>query len=158
MTNWLIEQVTWDHPGAKRLREQQRSEHDARYGNDDHEPGIHPSAADVFAFFVARDASGEDTACGGLRMVDENSLGPGVVEIKRMYADPKARGKGAAAAILKALESHAAAHGAKKLVLETGTIQPDASRFYEKHGYTPIPLFDDYIGSQVSLCYARSLR
>ncbi len=158
MTDWRVEQVSWEHPDGRRLREQQRTELDARYGGGDNEPGALPSAGDVFAFFVARDAAGTAVACGGLREVEESALGPGVVEVKRMYAAPEVRGRGAAAAVLRTLEDCASERGATRLVLETGTLHPDATRFYEKNGFIPIPLFGDYIGSAISLCYARELR
>jgi GNAT superfamily N-acetyltransferase len=74
-----------------------------------------------------------------------------------MYAEPVARGTGAAVAVLRGLETEARALGVHRLVLETGTAQPDAVRFYEREGYVPIPQYGHYIGSAVSLCYARDL-
>lgn len=155
--NITIERVEWSHPDAERLRAAQRAELDARYGSDDHEPGVVPSAGDVPVFLVARDASGEGIVCGGLRPLDDAVLGPDVAEVKRMYAAPGARGTGAAAALLRALESEARALGIRRLVLETGTAQPDAIRFYEREGYSPIPLFGHYVASDLSLCFARDL-
>lgn len=152
-----IERVEWSHPDAERLRAAQRVELDARYGSDDHEPGVMPSADDVPVFLLARDADGLAIVCGGLRPLDSNVLSDDVAEIKRMYADPRARGTGAAVALLRALEEEARALGIRLLVLETGTGQPDAVRFYEREGYTPIPLYGHYVGSDLSLCFARTL-
>jgi GNAT superfamily N-acetyltransferase len=59
--------------------------------------------------------------------------------------------------VLRALEQAAVDRGWTTVRLETGTGQPDAIRFYEREGYTPIPLYGDYIGSEVSLCYQRVL-
>jgi GNAT superfamily N-acetyltransferase len=154
---WTVDEVPWSHPDAVRLRKAQRVELDLRYGSDDHEPGVLPSAEDVPVFLVARDESGAAVACGGLRPLDDDVLGPGAVEVKRMFADPAARGSGAATAVLRALEERAAARGARRLVLETGTLQPDAMRFYEREGYTRIPLFGAYAGSAHSVCFARDL-
>ncbi len=155
--NVTVERVAWSHPDAERLRAAQRSELDARYGSDDHEPGVIPSADDVPVFLVARDGSGHAVVCGGLRPLHPEVLGSDTAEIKRMYAAPSARGTGAAVALLRALEAEARQLGIRSLVLETGTAQPDAVRFYEREGYVPIPLFRHYVGSDLSLCFAKVL-
>ncbi|MCM6762782.1 GNAT family N-acetyltransferase [Rathayibacter sp. ZW T2_19] len=154
---WQLETIPYDHPDADALRAAQRVELDERYGSTDHEPGVPPSAADVPVFVVARDADGVARACGGLRPLPESVLGPDAVEVKRMYVHPSARGTGVATLVLRRLEELAAGLGATRLVLETGTKQPDAVRFYEREGYTGIPLFGDYIGGEFSLCFARDL-
>lgn len=152
-----IERVEWTHPDAERLRAAQRVELDARYGSDDHEPGVIPSADDVAVFLLARDADGHAVVCGGLRPLDPGVLGENIAEIKRMYAAPQARGTGAAVAVLRALEVEARAIGIRTLVLETGTAQPDAVRFYEREGYGSIPLYGHYVASDLSLCFAKTL-
>ncbi|MCI1659927.1 MAG: GNAT family N-acetyltransferase [Bifidobacterium psychraerophilum] len=157
MSDWHVEEISWDQQEGRMLRQEQRDELDARYGNDTHEPGTPPSADDVTVFLIARDIHGTAVACGGLRSIHDSALGSDVMEIKRMYATPKARGKGASTAILTALRNAARDRGAKCLVLETGTSQPDAIRFYEKHGFTRIPLFGAYRESKLSYCYASKL-
>jgi GNAT superfamily N-acetyltransferase len=147
-----IAPVTWDDPDAVRLREAQRTELDARYGTDDHEPGAVPTAETVGVFLVARDAGGTAVGCGGLRL-----LGPGSGEVKRMYVEPAARGTGVAAALLRALENHARNLGITRLLLETGTGQPDAIRFYQREGYEPIEAYGPYRGEPLSRCFARDL-
>lgn len=84
-------------------------------------------------------------------------VGPDAVEVKRMYVDPDARGSGVATAVLRRLEDEARALGARRVVLETGTLQPDAIRFYEREGYQSIPLFGSYVGSAESVCFARDV-
>ena len=153
----IVQKAAWEHPDAVRLRAAQRSELDARYGSDDHEPGVAPSADDVPVFLIGTDAAGEAVVCGGLRPLPDDVLGPRTAEIKRMYAAPRSRGTGAATALLRALEEEALILGIRRLVLETGTAQPDAVRFYEREGYAPIPLFGHYAGSELSLCFARDL-
>lgn len=74
-----------------------------------------------------------------------------------MYVPPAARGSGVAVAVLRALEEEARRLGVAEVVLETGTAQPDAVRFYEREGYRPIPLFGAYRDSTLSVCYARTL-
>lgn len=153
----IVERVEWERPAAVYLRSAQRAELDARYGSDDHEPGVIPSGEDVPVFLVASDEAGDPVACGGLRPLDSAVLGPDVAEIKRMYAAPEARGTGAAVAVLRALEDEARSLGIRSLVLETGTFQPDAVRFYQREGYVPIPRYGHYIGSDLSLCFAKAL-
>ena len=152
-----IHRVDWEHADAVRLRAAQRRELAERYGSDDHEPGIIPSADDVPVFLLARDSAGEAIVCGGLRPLDEPELGDAVAEIKRMYAAPEARGTGAAASLLRGLEDEARSLGIRRLVLETGEAQPDAVRFYTREGYTAIPLYGHYVGSGLSLCFAKDL-
>lgn len=147
-----ISAVAWDDPDAVRLREAQRVELDARYGTDNHEPGARPSAGTMAVFLVARDAEGTAVGCGGLR-----PLGPGAGEIKRMYVEPSARGTGVATALLRALEDHARELGIPRLLLETGTGQPDAMRFYQREGYEPIEAYGPYRGEPLSRCFARDL-
>jgi GNAT superfamily N-acetyltransferase len=154
---WTITTTPFDHPDADALRRAQRVELDARYGSDDHEPGTPPSAADVPMFFVARSDDGRPVACGGLRPLADTVVGPGSVEVKRMYVAPEARGSGVAAAVLRALEDAARDLGARQVVLETGVLQPDAIRFYEREGYRSIPLYGPYVGSAESLCFARDV-
>ncbi|MFF5171590.1 GNAT family N-acetyltransferase [Micromonospora sp. NPDC000089] len=142
----------WESADGERLREAQRAELDARYGNDNHEPGAPPSGASVPVFLLARDDAGTALGCGGLRFID-----PGSAEIKRMYVVPAARGTGVATAILRGLEDAARSAGVTRLLLETGTAQPDAMRFYEREGYHRIDNFGPYAGAELSVCYARDL-
>ncbi|WP_410587966.1 GNAT family N-acetyltransferase [Amycolatopsis sp. lyj-23] len=147
-----ITAVTWDDPDAVRLRRAQRTELDARYGTDDHEPGTVPTAETVAVFLLARDSAGTAVGCGGLRPLD-----PGTGEVKRMYVEPPARGTGVATALLRALEDHARNLGITRLLLETGTGQPDAIAFYRREGYEPIEAYGPYRGEPLSRCFAREL-
>lgn len=149
---FAIDRVSWDDPDAVRLREAQRTELDARYGTDNHEPGEVPTADTVPVFLVARDADGTAIGCGGLRLLE-----PGSGEIKRMYVAPSSRGTGVATALLRALEDHARRLGLTRLLLETGTGQPDAIRFYQREGYEPIEAYGPYVGETISRCFARDL-
>nr|WP_221375635.1 GNAT family N-acetyltransferase [Actinoplanes polyasparticus] len=147
-----IEERPWDDPAGAALRKAQRAELDERYGSDDHEPGTAPTAADIDLFLVASVPDGTPVACGALRRLTGTSA-----EIKRMYVVPTSRGSGVATAVLRALEAAAVSRGWTTLRLETGTEQPEAIRFYEREGYTEIPLFGPYAGSEISRCYERTL-
>jgi len=77
--------------------------------------------------------------------------------VKRMYVVPELRGRGIATAVLRRIEQEALVLGVSELLLETGTEQPDAMRFYEREGYRRIPNFGLYEGEEQSVCYARRL-
>ena len=147
-----IRAVEWDDPASVSLREAQQSEIAARYGSPDSEPGVKPSAADITVFFVAFDDEGKPLGCGGLRRLDATEA-----EVKRMFVAPAHRGSGVSTAILARLEDFGRELGLLRLVLETGTLQPDAIRFYEREGYTPIPNFGSYADSPLSLCFEKPL-
>lgn len=149
---FTVQREAWDAPDGTALRAAQRAELDARYGSDDHEPGVAPSAADVPVFLVARDAGGRAVACGGLR-----PLAPGRAEVKRMYVVPERRGSGVATVVLRAIEQEARGLGVQRLLLETGTLQPEALRFYLREGYARIENFGPYAGEEQSVCCARDL-
>ena len=142
----------WDDEDGTRLRAMQRTELDARYGCDDHEPGSAPTSEDITVFLVARDSGGAAVACGALRQLDAESA-----EIKRMYVLPAHRGSGVATALLRSLETEAVGLGLGELRLETGTAQSDAIRFYEREGYRLIDNFGPYADEPLSVCYARPL-
>jgi GNAT superfamily N-acetyltransferase len=146
-----IRAVSFNHPDAIELRSQQRNEIAARYGRPDSEPGPAPTADDIAVFFVAY-SDGAAVGCGGLRERDATEA-----EVKRMFVLPGHRGAGVSVAILRRLEQFGAERGYARLVLETGTEQPDAVRFYEREGFARIPNFGYYADSAHSLCYAKPL-
>ncbi|MBF4616776.1 GNAT family N-acetyltransferase [Clavibacter sp. VKM Ac-2873] len=151
-----ISRVAWDDGAAVSLRAAQRAELDLRYGGDT-EPGTKPTAADVAAFLVARDAAGTPIGCGGIRPLGDRGDGRPWAELKRMYVVPAARGTGVATALLRALEETARELGVADLVLETGPEQPDAMRFYAREGWIEIPRFGAYADSEGSRCYGLTL-
>lgn len=135
---------------AAELMAELQGELNERYGAD-LEPGVKPSTEDVELFLVARE-NGTALGCGALR-----SLGEPVVEIKRMYVRPGARGRGVGAAILAELEREAIARGFRVVRLETGPLQPEAVRLYERTGYREIPCFGAYAGAVASRCFERRI-
>jgi putative acetyltransferase len=148
-----VRAVGWDHPGGAALREAQRTEvRDVYYPElEDSEPGPHPTAADILVFYVAFDGE-RPVATGGLRGIDDEHG-----ELKRMYVDPEYRGSGVSRLMLQALEDDARSRGWNRVVLETGDTMLPAQHFYQRNGYTPIPLFGPYIGSGLSLCFEKKL-
>jgi putative acetyltransferase len=140
----------FESPAGAELMADLGRELDERYGGD-LEPGAKPSAEDVTVFVVARE-NGRALGCGALR-----SLGEPVVEIKRMYVRPEARGRGIGAAILAALEREAVERGFRVVRLETGPLQPEALHLYAHAGYREIPCFGAYAGAAASRCFERRL-
>lgn len=103
------------------------------------------------AFVVAYDAE-TPVGCGAVRMIDA-----GVAEIKRMYVSPAVRGRGIARRMLEVLESEARAIGVVKLMLETGTRQPEAIALYSKTGYSRTGAFGDYPPSPLNVFFEKHL-
>jgi len=95
-------------------------------------------AAPHVLFAVARDDEGRAVACGAI------VLGPAFGELKRMYVKPGLRGRGVASDLLRRLEEAAAARGCAMFALETGHLQPEAIRLYERSGYVACGPFGDY--------------
>ena len=80
------------------------------------------------------------------------------VELKRMFVKEAARGKGVGTAVLTELEKWAAQLGYTAMVLEHGNKQPEASKLYQKQGYTVIPNYGQYIGmEETSICRRKML-
>lgn len=96
--------------------------------------------------------SGKPVTCGALKQYK-----PGVMEIKRMFTFPSARGKGYAGKVLAELETWAAELGNVKCILETGTRQPDAIATYKKNGYRLIPNYGQYAQAENSLCFCKEI-
>ena len=91
--------------------------------------------------------------CGAVRRLDEATA-----ELKRMYVDPSARGRGIGRALVEALEREARLLSMTRIVLETGTRLAPAIKLYQAMGYTRIPLFGEYVSSpDTSLCFGKSL-
>ena len=89
--------------------------------------------------FVAARFQGQVVGCGALVRRDSD-----YAEIKRMFVEPDARGKRVGQRLLGYLERIAAERGLALLRLETGTLQPEALRLYERTGYSRIGPFGDY--------------
>ena len=70
-----------------------------------------------------------------------------------MYTRPEARGRGLGCALLLELIARGRNLGYIWLVLETGDQQQEAVRLYESAGFTRVPNFGYYIGTENSLCY-----
>jgi putative acetyltransferase len=90
--------------------------------------------------------------CGAFKILGDN-----VVEVKRMFTHPNARGKGVAKMVLQGLEDWAVEEGYQFARLETGTRQPEAIALYDNAGYARIPNYGQYEGIENSLCFEKKL-
>jgi putative acetyltransferase len=81
----------------------------------------------------------------------------GTVEFKRLFVLENFRGKGVAEQIINELEIWAKEAGYDKCVLESGTLQPEATRLFEKRNYQHIPNLRQYIGDELSYCMGKNL-
>jgi GNAT superfamily N-acetyltransferase len=149
-----------DHPDAVRLIGDVQRFYRERYGDEDVTP-IDPREFEApSGYFVVGYMDGAAAACGGWRAResgDDAELRAGDAEIKRMYVAPAHRGRGRARAVLAELERTAAAAGRLRVVLETGTRQPEAMALYRSAGYAPIPSFGAYRHSPSNRCFAKPL-
>ena len=137
-------------PRAVALMNAQQRELRAVYQDtDEHTEPFDPAIleGDGCVLFVWEE-DGELLACGAIKRLDTQSA-----EIKRMYTRPEARGRGLGRALLLELIARGRNLGYIRLVLETGDQQQEAVRLYESAGFTRIPNFGYYIGTENSLCY-----
>jgi GNAT superfamily N-acetyltransferase len=90
--------------------------------------------------------------CGAFKFYKEN-----IAEIKRIYVDPKMRGKGIASKILTELESWAKEENYKSCILETGQKYPEAIALYKKNGFAIIENYGQYENNTDSICFSKTL-
>jgi GNAT superfamily N-acetyltransferase len=142
--------VRLDEPDALKLIELVQGEYVIRYGGRDKAPIDVAEFLPPAGLFLLARLDGAAAGCGGWR-----NLGDGRAEIKRMFTAAEHRNRGVARAVLAELERTAAAAGIEELVLETGTVQPEAIALYESSGYRPIDGFGYYAGRPLSRSYGK---
>ena len=151
--------VGWGHPDAFTLIEAVQEEYVVRYGGRDDTP-LDPVMFDPprGSFFVGY-VDDVPVASGAWRRRDDVEVfgTTETAEIKRMFVVREARGAGHARTVLAHLERTAAAAGARAMVLETGTAQPEAIALYESSGYTPIASFGHYWAAPENRCFGKVL-
>ena len=103
-------------------------------------------------FFVARQ-DGVAAGCGGYMLLPGNGA-----ELKRLFVNPTARGRGIGAAIVQAIEAAARDEGVGTMWLETGIKSAEALRLYRRLGFTPCPPFAAYRPDPLSVFMVKPLR
>ncbi|MFG2650981.1 GNAT family N-acetyltransferase [Streptomyces sp. NPDC048436] len=157
-----IRPTPFDHPDAVKLNDRVQLEYAERYGDEGDITPLDPAMFEPprGLYLIAYDEDGTPLATGGWRGHEENDEGysDGDAEIKRMYVIPEARGLGLARRILTALEDDARAAGRTRMVLETGTKQPEAITLYTSTGYTTaLAKFGHYRFDDLSRCFVKAL-
>ena len=89
--------------------------------------------------FLLVSAGDTVVGCGAVRRLE-----PGVGEVKRMWIDPNARGRGLGRRLLDALEDAAHARGYHRLRLDTHEVLVQAIGLYETQGYRRIGRYNDH--------------
>lgn len=157
-----LERVALDDPRAVALRGILDADLDERYRDADADdpPGMAEERAaalavhadDVIATLLAVDADG--TAIGHvlLRRLGEEW------ELKRLIVTAAARRRGVGRALTDAVVSMARDGGARRVILQSGRMQPESLALYVAAGFTPIPVYEPYIATMPrSLCFERVL-
>jgi GNAT superfamily N-acetyltransferase len=142
--------VRLDEPDALKLIELVQGEYVVRYGGRDEAPIDVAEFLPPEGLFLLARLDGAAAGCGGWR-----NLGDGRAEIKRMFTAAEHRNRGVARAVLAELERTAAAARIEELVLETGTVQPEAIALYESTGYHPVDGFGYYAGRPLSRSFGK---
>ncbi|GAC1382856.1 MAG: GNAT family N-acetyltransferase [Marmoricola sp.] len=148
-----------DHDDALALIERVQAEYVVRYGSPDESPIDPEHFEDPEGAFYVGYVDEVPVVTGGWRRhaVPPDVAAASVVEIKRMYVVPEARGRGLARRMLAHLEETAVAAGVAGMILETGIRQPEAIGLYVSAGYVPVRGFGHYAGSPYSRCFAKTL-
>jgi len=103
-------------------------------------------------FLVARDAAGRAVATGALVAHGDWA------EIKRMWVEDHARGRGLSRQVLDALIAEADRAGIAVMRLETGVVSHAALALYETTGFVRRGPFADYADDPLSVFMERQLR
>lgn len=119
---------------------------------DDHEFFNAQNHPETISHAIVASIDGRPVGCGGFRRLDDDTA-----EIKRMYVDPKVRGRGIGKEVLHALEIWAFEEGFTHTRLETSKRLEPAVRLYTSSGYAVIPNFGVYAEVEDSVCMERAL-
>lgn len=152
-TELVIQQRRYTDPAVVALVRAVQAEYVVRYGGPDETP-VDPAQFDPPAgVFVVGLLEAAPVACGGWRLYGQDA-----VELKRMFVVASARRRGYAARILAELEDRARTAGRFRVVLETGTAQPEAVALYQRLGYQTVEPFGYYRCAPQSVHLGKTLR
>lgn len=158
LPGFRIDRVNVDDPRAVTLRGVLDADLDERYRDADAEdsPEVAAKRAEalavhaeqVVATLLAIDA--DDTPLGHVilrRLGDE-------WELKRLVVVPAGRRRGIGSALTAEVVDLARRAGARRVILQSGRMQPESLRVYAAAGFTPIPVYEPYLETMPrSLCF-----
>ncbi|MFW2512496.1 GNAT family N-acetyltransferase [Demequina sp. SO4-13] len=150
-----VRSVAADDADAHRLWKAQERDLAERYDEPDLE--LETQFPTLVGSWVGYAEDGAPVASIVARWSPYAETAPGDVELKRLWVDPGHRGHGHARVMLGAAEATARKAGATRLILETGTGQPEAMALYESAGWTPMAPYGEYRDEPDSRCYAKHL-
>ncbi len=141
MAQVRVEMLRADHPDGARLLVAYLDEIKKALGGFD--PKRSPSAnpdelAPPDGMFLVLYEDDVAVGCGGVK-----TLAPGVGEVKRMFIDPKARGRGYGRRLLLDLEAAARSLGMRRILLDTSEPLTEAVALYLSSGYQQIDPYND---------------
>ncbi|WP_375501212.1 GNAT family N-acetyltransferase [uncultured Jatrophihabitans sp.] len=148
-----IDARPYDHPDVTRMVDAVQAEYVVMYGGPDAamiDPGEFVPPAGLL---LVGSLDGSAVAMAGWRR-----LSPRVAEVKRMYVDPRVRGRGLSRVMLESAERSALEAGVEEFVLNTAPLQRAAIALYESSGYVPGTPFGHYADNSGALFYAKRLR
>jgi GNAT superfamily N-acetyltransferase len=144
MISMQLLHVSLDDVRVAPLLASMSDEYLARYGeNDEMSRAVAPEFEPPSGCFLILVDDTTTVAGGGFRRYDDQTC-----ELKRMWTASSHRRQGHAERILEALKVRAREVGYSKVVLETGTQQPEAESLYLKMGLQRISAFGHYPDSR----------
>lgn len=117
---------------------------------DNHYLSIDDLCASDIDFFIAREG---DVTLGCAALSDKADYG----EVKFMFVNEGARGKGVADALMRQIEDQARERDLPVLKLETGDLLHAALRLYARHGFSKCKPFGSYAASESSIFMEKRL-
>jgi putative acetyltransferase len=117
---------------------------------DNHYLSVDALLVPEISFFVAEDGG---AVLGTVALARKDGYG----EVKSMFVDPVARGRGVARALLAQVEAEARKMGLPLLRLETGNLLEAAIALYATEGFTRCGAFGDYMINGTSVFMEKPL-
>lgn len=93
-------------------------------------------------FLIVEDDDAHPIGCGGVRRIDDVD-GLTTYEVKHLWLDPAARGRGWSREVMAELEQQARALGAELIVLDTNESLAAAQHLYRTSGYEETTAYND---------------
>jgi len=124
----------------------------AKTDGDEHAFYAQYNKSDGLKYVVVAYDGDKAVGCGAIKHFTD-----AVMEVKRMYVHPDARGQGVATLVLRELENWASELSYKKCLLETGIKQLEAVALYRKNAYEVVPNYGQYEGMENSICFEKTI-